>query len=232
MTNTRKFPGLHIYHPIENENYLVRAHPRLASVTTDDVFKPATKSWRPWWRGNQGNISACTAVGSLINLACDPMRHTGHNPLLDWMKLYKLNQEEDRRNGRNFPEGATTVAAMEVLKSLGFITAYYWGYTVRTCQEVIRLKPFILGTNWYPSMFNRSPEGIIKIGVNEQPVGGHLYTINKYDARRDLWRCPNSWGDGDYFFNSETLLRLLREDGEMTMMDEVANPIFPMALVK
>lgn len=223
------FPGLQKFHPLSNEDYLVRSRLRSTARAADE-FVATTKAWRPWWRGNQGEVPACTAVGSLINLACEPMRHTGYNPMLDWRQLYRMNQEEDRRQGRNYAEGATTVAAMQVLVKLGLITAYYWGYTVRTCQEVIKVKPFIVGTNWYSSMFDRDAQGIIRITPGATSVGGHLYTINKYDHRRDLWRCPNSWGDGDYYFDSETLLRLLREDGEMTMMDEVASPQFPIPL--
>lgn len=224
------FPGLQKFHPLSNEDYLVRTAPRMATVSTAPEFVPTTKAWRPWWRGYQEDWPACTAVGSLINLACEPMRHTGYNPMIDWKVLYRLNQEEDRRHGRWFSEGATTVAALTVLKTLGLITGYWWGYTIRTCQEVIKLKPFIVGTNWYDSMWDRDAQGVAKITATARNVGGHLYTINKYDHRRDLWRSPSSWGDGDYYFSSETLLRLLREDGEMTMVDEVANPVLPVQI--
>jgi hypothetical protein len=214
------FPGLHIHHDPRNERFLMT---RKVSETGPVVFKPKTAKHRQYRYYNQGQEPSCTGYGSVTLLATgDPF----NVPPITGSAWYILNQEYDRNVlGLHYSEGATVTAALAVGKNQGYYSEYRWAYEILTMQEAIVKAPLIAGTYWYPSMFTRDDKGIVKMpGEGESPVGGHLYCINGYDAKRDLWRIPNSWGDGDYFFPGELMHRLLREEGEVAQVDELKLP--------
>lgn len=180
------------------------------------------RSWRQYLTYYQGNTPACTGFGSGNKVAAAPVRPTmAQLRALDPMNWYRQNQEEDRRHGRNFSEGATTLAAMEVGKRMGHWSGYYWSYALDEIHQVVHdTDAVIFGTNWYDSMWDRDAEGICRITPNARNVGGHLYCINGYDPRKGLLRKVSSWNDGYYFMPDEVAYRLLREDGECTVMFE------------
>jgi hypothetical protein len=114
---------------------------------------------------------------------------------------------------------------MEVGRQLGFFSEYRWAYEIVTMQQAILIAPLIAGMYWYPSMFERDAEGIVKVpSASDSTDEGHQFVLNKYDAHRDLWRVPNTWGDGDYFIPGELLHRLLREEGEVAQITEIKIP--------
>jgi hypothetical protein len=197
-------PGLVIHHDPRNERYLlVDSLPRLAVARTGPAeFTPTTRRHRQYAYFDQGQTPECTGYGSVTLLAtADPYNKpplTGH----DW---YLKNVAFDRAAGRIYDGGATVTAAMEVGRQLGFYTEYRWAYTMRTMQEAILKGALIAGTYWYDSMFERSPEGIV-------------------NAKRDLWRVPNTWNDGDYFIPGDLMYRLVREEGEIAQPSEIKLP--------
>jgi hypothetical protein len=214
-------PGLVIHHDPRNERYLlVDSLPRLAVARRGPAeFTPKTRRHRQYAYFDQGQTPECTGYGSVTLLAtADPYNKpplTGH----DW---YLKNVAFDRAAGRYYDGGATVTAAMEVGRQLGFYTEYRWSYTMRTMQEAILKGALIAGTYWYPSMFERDKEGIVKApSASAVTDDGHLYTINGYDAKRDLWRVPNTWGDGDYFIPGDLMYRLVREEGEIAQPSEI-----------
>ena len=219
MKTKPRDPGLRIHHDIRNENYLlVDKLPKMKAKGAAE-FVPKTKAHRQYARFDHGPNPSCTGYGSVTLLAT---ANPYNKPPITGAEWYARNQAFDRANGRYYSEGATVTAAMEVGRALGFYSAYRWAYTIRTMQQAILTGPLIAGTYWYDSMFERDAEGIVKVpNAGAYTESGHLYVINKYDARRDLWRVPNTWGDGDYFIPGDLMLRLLREEGEVAQPDEI-----------
>lgn len=214
-------PGLVIHHDQRNEKFLLKdSLPKLAMARSGPAeWTPKTRRHRQYAMFDQGQTPECTGYGSVTLLAtADPYNRpplSGH----DW---YLKNVAFDRAAGRFYDGGATVTAAMEVGRGLGFWDVYRWMYEVRTMQEAILRAPLIAGTYWYPSMFERDAEGIVTTpGPNESTDAGHLYTINGYDAERDLWRVPNTWGDGLYWIPGTLMHRLVREEGEIAQPDEI-----------
>ena len=223
-------PGLNIHHDVRSERFAVRNLPQLGIIT--EAFVPKSKQHRTYFKHNdQGETPRCTAFGTLTDLACTPITYPGKNPLKDPQQFYEQIQAEDRAHGRHFSEGATTVAAMECAKANGWISAYYWGWTMEIAQRTILVCPMVWGTWWYDSMFDADDEGIIRIGRNARQSGGHLYCVNGYNVRRDLWTIEQTWGSQPYgssgfsgkrqYIPGDDLYRLLREDGEFTVITEV-----------
>ncbi len=219
-------PGLVIVHNPESEKYSISGRlkvgaPRKATEPTPPL-KLKRVRYRNWWKKNdQGPTPRCTAFGTLTNLACTPVTHPGHNPLTDPQKFYEEIQANDRAEGLFFSEGATADSAMKAARDRGYIASWWHGYTIEDAHRAIMEHPLIAATLWYPSMFTRDKEGIIRIGVNERTEDGHLYALNEYNPSRGLWRIPQTWGDGDYYMSDETLFRLIREAGEIIMVDEL-----------
>lgn len=221
-------PGLRPFHDIRNERYLLsdvvtpmRTARGDAAPITIDV---RTIRHRQYAYFDQGNSPECTGYGSVTLLAA---AHPFNRPPLSGHEWYVRNVAFDKAHGRDYGAdgGATVTAAMEVGRALGFYSAYRWAYTIRTMQLAIQHGPLIVGTAWYDSMWNRDAEGIVETPADDaEAVGGHLYTLNAFDAHRDLWRYPSTWGDGDYWLPGELVHRLLREDGECAQPDEVKLP--------
>jgi hypothetical protein len=214
-------PGLVVHHDPNNDKYLVKdtMAKRPLAAGGPVVWTPTTRRHRQYATFDQGQTPECTGYGSVTLLAtADPYNKpplTGH----DW---YLKNVAFDRAAGRFYDGGATVTAAMEVGRGLGFWDVYRWMYEVRTMQEAIVRAPLIAGTYWYTSMFERDKEGIVADpGPAGSIAGGHLYTINGYDAERDLWRVPNTWNDGIYWIPGSLMLRLVREEGEIAQPDEI-----------
>jgi hypothetical protein len=217
-------PGLVIHHDPRNEKFLLKdSLPRMAVPRSGPVeWKPTTRRHRQYAYFDQGQTPECTGYGSVTLLAtADPY----NKPPLSGHEWYLKNVAFDRAAGRFYDGGATVTAAMEVGRALGFWSEYRWSYTMRTMQEAILLGALIAGTYWYDSMFTRDAEGIVMVpGPNDRTDAGHLFTINGYDAKRDLWRVPNTWADGDYFIPGDLMYRLVREEGEIAQPSEIKLP--------
>lgn len=210
--------GLIISHNLESEKYLAR---NLSAVRDAAMEPKKKKSWRNYYLNNdQGPTPRCTAFGTLTNLACTPITHPKHNPLADPQLFYQEIQLEDRKMGNHFSEGATADAAMKAARKNKWISAWRHIYTLDTGQAAIQIHPLIAATNWYPSMDDRDSNGVIRISVNDRTDSGHLYALNGYDPKKGLWRIANTWGDGDYYIEDETLFRLVHEAGDLIIVEE------------
>lgn len=180
------------------------------------------RSWRQWMFYYQGNTPACTGFGSATKVAAAPLR-----PNMDVLRAlnpaqwYADNQAEDRKNGRNFSEGATTLAAMEVGKRYGHWSEYRWTYNIDDVLAVLHdTDSVIMGTNWYTSQWDKDSEGIVRIKPGSPLAGGHLFTLDGYDPRRGLVRHATTWNEGFYLHPVEDIDRMLREDGECVVTFE------------
>lgn len=221
-----KGTGLVIHHDPRNEKFLLKdSLPRAVGIRKSgpSEFKPKTKAHRQYRYFDQGQTPECTGFSCVTLLAT---AHPFNSPPLSGHDWYLKNQAFDRANGRYYNGGATVTAAMEVGRHLGFFTEYRWAYEIVTMQQAILIGPLIVGAYWYPSMFERDREGIVKVpGPNETTDEGHQFVVNKYDAKHDLWRVPNTWGDGDYFIPGDLMHRLVREEGEVAQITELKIPV-------
>lgn len=182
------------------------------------------RSWRQWMYFDQGDMPACTAYSSTTFLAAAPLK-----PTMEWLRhldivqWYHDNREEDRRHGRYYGEGATVLAAMQVGKHRGYWDGYRWTYDLDTMRAVVHdRQPVLVGTNWYPSMWVRDAEGIMKTpGKREQIAGKHMWCVGAYDPKRALYTYRTTWNDKDYRVPEELMDRLIHEDGEVSQPHEV-----------
>ena len=211
-----------------NMAYLIKDKPPVRSIGIFRTIARAlgvrdSRSWRQWMRFNQGPTPRCTAFGTATLLAADPVRPSqAWLRLLDIGQLYKDIQAQDRAEGRNYSEGATTLAAMKVGQARGWWTEYRWAYDIDTVLKTLHDScPVILGTNYYYSQFDRDSEGIARITATTELAGGHYYVLRGYNPRRGLVTSPQTWDDGDYKYPVEDIERLLKEDGECALPMEV-----------
>jgi hypothetical protein len=228
MTVEPHFPGLQIHHDIRNEKFPLAAKRPLAVD-----FTPRPVHHRQYRTYDQGPTPRCTGYGMATLCAA---QHEFNVPPISADEWYERNQAHDRAEGRYYDEGATVVAALETGRDLGIWPAYRWLYTLREMQQAILVKPIVLGTLWFESMWERDEDGnVSEPDEDEQPVGGHLYIVNAYEVgtglvdpttgkRLNRWRYPSTWGDGDYWISDRLMHRLLREDGEAAQADEIRLP--------
>lgn len=222
-------PGRVQFFDPNNLNYLIKDEPPARAVGFLRQIARAmgirdTRRWRQWMYFPQGDTPRCTAFGTATFLAADPVRPTQTwLRLLDVGQLYKDIQSQDRKEGRVYAEGATTLAAMKVGQARGWWPEYRWSYSIdQLCATVHDSRPVIVGTNYYESQFYRDQEGIARIRPGSPLAGGHYYVLNGYDPRRGLLRSPQTWDDGDYWYPVEDLRRLVEgEDGEGVLPMEV-----------
>ena len=230
-----RFPGMHIFHDIRNEKFLLRDTARVrsagpTSATAEEPFKPVKASLRAYWNVSQDG-STCTAAGSTTGLCAAPIGYT--KPPLSYLERYALIQAEDRRNGRVYDEGGTSVAAAMVMLQRGEISEFRWGSDFDTLLRILahpdktkRIGAFC-GTVWYESMFSGDAEGIIRVRPESGNVGGHFYFCGAYDPRRDLVDIYQSWGvdpaNGMWKqrIGGNELYRILKDDGEFFAITEV-----------
>jgi hypothetical protein len=221
-------PGLRIFHDIRNNKFPLAAKRPLSAT-----FTPRTVHHRQYQHYDQGPTPRCTGYG--MATLCSAAHEYNRPPISpdDW---YARNQAHDRAEGRYYDEGATVVAALEVGRSLGIWSAYRWLYTLTELQQAIVLKPVVLGTYWFDSMFERDEDGnVTEPDEDEETDAGHLYVVNGYEIgtgptdpttgrRQNRWRVPNTWNDGDYWISDRLMHRLLRDGGEAAQADEIRLP--------
>jgi len=230
MGKTGKGTGLQIHHDIRNEKFLLRdvlplraakavplAEPLPAIGPVE--FKPRTRRHRQYTYFDQGSTPKCTGYGSATLMAA---ANPYNKPPFSADEWYDRNVAFDRAHGRHYDGGATVVAALEVGRQAGLYSEYRWAYTIRTMQEAILHAPMVAGVLWYDAMYKRDTEGICGVPADhEKCESGHFIVIRGYDHKRDLWRCPNTWGDGDYLINGDLMFRLAREGGEFAQTTEL-----------
>jgi hypothetical protein len=238
ITEWRPFdPGLVIHHDVRNERWLYTdTQPkRVARSLGEPAEVPVkTKNHHAYVRVDQIGDS-CTGYAP-VTLA--GTAHEYNVSPISGTEWYARNREKDQAQGLTFPAGATVTSSMETGRDadVGLWEHYRWIYDTPNMERAVQTRALIAATNWYPSMFSRDREGIVKMpAAGEQPVGGHEYSIGGWDKRRGLWRVDQTWVPiGEevkmpykgwvYYIPAELMARLVREEGEIAVPDEVKLP--------
>lgn len=194
-------------------------------------------SWLPLDQGQEG---ACVGFGWSAELAVEPVSVPVTNGFA--LRLYHAAQAIDKAEGRDYPDGATTLAGAKAAKNMGLISAYRWCFGIDEVTDALVVRgPVVLGINWYDGMYETDTNGLVS--VNGPLVGGHCISLTGYwpykisvNGRstkdnspfgQDVYEWVNSWGKmygraGVGFIRRSDLDRLLKEDGEAVIATDIA----------
>lgn len=172
---------------------------------------------------DQGDVGSCTAEALMQFLNTAPVHQRGEK-LQKQAAAYSLYHDETVLEGGDvYPPGdpgGTGLMVCKAAKNRGLISSYAHIFGIDHCVSSIAITPFIVGTNWYDSMFNPDPKGVLSI--SGQIAGGHEYLVTGYSPKQDRWRFLNSWGTswgdhGKFFMSTADFDRLLTEQGDATV---------------
>lgn len=176
-------------------------------------MRPASKIWKSWWSGDQGQTNECVGFSfynlmrALPNVQHEPGPH----------EIYHAAQENDEFPGTGY-EGSSVRGGAKALKKFGRLTAYVWAFDVETMIDWIALKgPCVLGINWTKGMM--SPDQFGLIAPDGPIVGGHAILAQGFDDRKKLLLLKNSWSknwgvNGRCWISYEDIDGLIKNDGE------------------
>ncbi len=177
------------------------------------VVRPTHKTWRLWWRGDQGDTPMCVGYGWHGLLRALPLLQRDPPPAT----IYRQAQIQDEWPGEDY-DGTSVRGGAKALKLDGKITAYSWAFDIQTVVDWIGTRgPVVLGTNWYDSMFKPDTNGLVE--PNGNLAGGHCYVAIGYDDSKHVLICQNSWGvewglNGRFHLHYDDADALIKDDGE------------------
>ena len=165
---------------------------RMASPPTERTFR----NWLspgPIW--DQGWTSQCVAYATNRYLISHPIVNKIAMP---HKTLYHEAQLIDEWPGEDY-DGTSVRAAFKVLKRLGYVESYGWGYDIETIiRHILSFGPVVMGTDWTWDMDNPDEHGYVYPtgGV----AGGHAFMVpcaNRLRKNPDntigAFRIFNSW---------------------------------------
>jgi hypothetical protein len=212
-----------------NLNYLSRPLLDAREVVRQDTYWAMPPGH---WPLDQGQTPRCTGYGMAHEAACGPVVIPGVDTA--WADhRYAQNVAMDHTMGNYFEDqggGATVEATMRAAKADGVVSGYVWNLGLDvTIDATCAVGPQTVGTGWKSSMFNPSPEGLLR--VTGADVGGHFYLLAAW-VKHPKWGSGhwivNSWGGwgvgvpelgmatGCAFLQDESLAVLLADQGEST----------------
>lgn len=146
---------------------------------------------------------------------------TIHGPV--WCPQSPLGTFVARRGGAifitgNSYEGTSVLAGLKAGMERGWYQEFRWAFSLNDLiLGVGHHGPAVLGVNWYDSLFNPDPDGMLHVSGNI--AGGHSLLAVGVSIPRRKFRLHNSWGKswgllGDAFISFGDMERLLLEQGE------------------
>lgn len=231
-------PGLGRLRAIDKRNEQHLMHRRLGPVAALKV--PEQKTWG--FRGaplDQGNTGTCVAHAAAHFIHASPF---SHRKFIDPFKLYRElvlldeypenDHEAEEQSVSGLQMGSSGTGGAKALHKRGLISEYLWAQRMEDAITwVLTRGPVMLGTNWYNSMFQATPDGMLKIAAGSGIAGGHEWLIRGADKKKGRALMVNSWGPGwgggtgkwtagakipggHAVVDFETLARLFHEDGD------------------
>lgn len=199
------------------------------------VVKPTLRSvawYCPAWL-DQGQEGKCVAYAWAHELAAVPVKTSISQAEID--HIYYEAQKVDDWEGGSYPgakpfyEGTSVLAGAKIVNAMGYMGEYRWAFS---CDEALQALshqgPLVIGVNWYQSMFEPRPSGLLEVDHSAQPAGGHAILVRGLALKSRLRgeprdvpvvRLRNSWGqswglNGDCFLKVEDFEWILAQQGE------------------
>lgn len=120
--------------------------------------------------------------------------------------------------------GTSVRAGAKVLVDRGLISEYRWGENLDDVVDWIhRRGQVVAGFNWHEGMLNKDSRGFIH--ATGSIVGGHCVVLDGVNMNREYVRGLNSWTWGPFWLSFADLDRLLTQDGEACMPQEVSRAV-------
>jgi hypothetical protein len=178
----------------------------------------------PRWL-DQGREGACVGFAWSHELAAYPV----HVPTTDETArdLYRQAQKVDEWPGEDY-SGTSVLAGAKIVQDQGHMDEYRWAFGVEDALRAIGyFGPVVIGVNWYRSMFDPRPSGLLEVDRTAQPAGGHAILVRgvalkaqlKGEPSLPVVRLRNSWGrdwgrNGDCYLRIDDFEWLLDQGGE------------------
>lgn len=181
-------------------------------------------------RLDQGNVGSCTGNAAVDCLGTMPLavREVTAN-LTEDLALQIYSAAETIDGDGPFPpndNGSSGLSVAQAAQNMGLISGYQHAFGIDHTLQALMGGAVIVGVNWYDSMMNPDPTGLITVpsDPNATPVGGHEICSNQYvlDTAAPgggwLWLI-NSWGpgwgiNGTARISAADLGTLLDQDGD------------------
>lgn len=190
-------------------------HPMRA--LTRRIALPESRLWSSFraYVLDQGQTPHCVGFAWAGFLEAAPYMHQLQNS--DGDRFYALAQEHDEWPGTDY-DGSSTRGGAKALQSLGLITGeYVWAQAEEDVWRFVLGKgPVTTGTVWLTGFMEPDSEGYVSLTGGEE--GGHDWLIIGASAKRQSYRCQNSWGtsygqNGRFWVRREDYKALLEELG-------------------
>lgn len=185
---------------------------------------PPAKTFRYYKLGpilDQGSTGTCVGHAWRSFLSSAPIMTTGGPEPFDiYRGAIAIDEFADNDNdGIAMQMGTSVRAGAKILQSAGYIQNYVWATTIDDMANWILSDKgtIVMGTAWYDGMFTPDNLGFVKISGSV--IGGHAYLCIGYSRPKASFKFVNSWGSnwgqkGTFYMSSETVERLLKENGE------------------
>jgi hypothetical protein len=198
--------GLLFSHDERDKQYLMFAN----KPQINDTIR---QSWKIGNILNQGSTSQCVGYSWSQFMQSSPFLDL-NLPQITPQEIYSKAQKIDEWDGEEPDSYGTSIrAGAKILKELGLIKDYVWGYSVEDIAKFIYENgPVVVGSNWYSSMSNPDQNGFARpIATYE---GGHAWLIYGVDCQWETFFGVNSWGtqygkNGRFFVKFSDMEKLL-----------------------
>lgn len=145
-------------------------------------------------------------------------------PVVKPATLYRECQQLDDEPGEAY-DGTTVRGGAKALRARGFVGRFLWAFTLdAVVATVLEIGPVVVGVPWYADMMDPTKGGLIR--ARGDLLGGHALVVNGANSETGMLRLKNSWGkswgdNGRAFISFDDFERLLKEDGEACLAQEV-----------
>jgi hypothetical protein len=206
--------GRHVHHDSRSRNYPAELARKAIDVFHQSVGLPL----------NQGQLGKCTAEGLCGRLNTQPGQPAETFRVFTDTDSDQLYGVETENEGQPWPPndpGGSGLAVCKAAKQLGWIKSYGHTFSFGDALKGLTKRPFIVGTNWYQSMFQPGDNSLVTISPDSAVAGGHEYLCVQNITEQQLLGFWNSWGQdwgkgGMFYMTYATVERLLAEQGDVT----------------
>jgi hypothetical protein len=181
---------------------------------------------------DQGQLGCCTGDAGIGALGTDPFWGTltdvqrGLCTQPGAIALYSAATLLDDVRGQYPPTdtGSSGLAIAKALKADGRISGFQHTFTLDDALLALTVTPFIIGMNWFHSMFTPDDDG--RIHPTGTIDGGHEIVADEIDVENERVWFTQSWGQwgvvrdgrtGRFYLTFTDVGTLLSQDGDVTI---------------